>query len=216
MKTKSIWRRSAGFTLIETCVAIAIFGLVLTAIGLEFVSVVDHTLHTRADSDAESQARLIMARVSGHMRTAYFDVTDFPTMPAVKAVPVVSPVPLSSPTSSVTFYRVSKGGLATPVPVCSPGTPNQGSPCPPFELVTIALSTSNPGELDEMIAPQGAGAGAPSSPMPIGNNVTNFGVTALSNKQYNVTITVSEPSGHCVANACSFTLDNVIYVGGQE
>jgi|GEM_PF-2200539 len=208
-------KRSSGFTLVELLVAIAVLGLILTFIGLEFVSVVDNTLHTRASVDAEAQARIVMAKVSGQMRGAYFDETDYPTAAPAQQLAVVSPIPVpsASPTGLVVFYRVSKGGLATIPVTCATGA-NQGAPCPPFELVTIQMSTTNPGELDEIVTAQPAGS--PSSPTPIGQNVTNFGVTGISKNEFDVTLTVTQPSSRCVSDACSFTLNNVIYVGGQE
>ncbi len=52
MSRRQRFRRSEGFTLIEMLVVIGLVGLILTLIGLEFVAVVNHTLHTRAETDA--------------------------------------------------------------------------------------------------------------------------------------------------------------------
>jgi hypothetical protein len=161
-----------------------------------------------------------MSKVSNQLRAAYFDVSDYPNMPAANALPVVSPLPINSPTpvNYVVFYRVAKGGLASIPATCPTGASNFGAPCPPFELVTIQMSATTPGELDEIITPQPGGV--PSSPMPMAQNVTGFAVSPISESQqggqYNISITVTQPSGHCVAGGCSFTLDNVVYVGGQE
>src|SRR5579864_7930837 len=96
MSTRHELRRGDGFTLVEMLVSLGIIGLILTLIGLEFVGVVNHTLHTRANTDAESQARLIMSQVSTQLRTAYFDVSDYPTTAPAKWLPVVSPLPAPS------------------------------------------------------------------------------------------------------------------------
>src|ERR1700736_2279662 len=211
-------RQDAGFTLVETIVAVSIFGLVLTLIGLEFVGVVNHTLHTRADTDAEAQARLVMAKVSTQMRSAYFDWTDYPTQLAINALPVISPTPgvlaTATPANFVAFYRVSKNELSVIPPVCTPPASNAGAPCPKFDLVTIQMSTTKPGELDEIVTQMPSGV--PSSPMPIGQHVTAFDVTPIAESsdkggQYEVRVTVTQPSGQCVGNACTFTLDNIIY-----
>lgn len=214
MKRREKLRSAGGFTLVEMLVVISVFGLILTLIGLEFVSVVDNTLHTRANTDAESQARIVMGKVTTHMRTAFFDVTDaVPGSPR----PVASPYQTSAP--YVTFYRVAKGGLGGPIPPCpAGGIHNGGEPCPPYELVTIQMNALNPGELDEIITSMPGGNAQP--PIILGRNVTSFIVTSptTSSTQYNIDLTVSVPSGHCggPTKSCSFTLDNVVYVGGSE
>jgi prepilin-type N-terminal cleavage/methylation domain-containing protein len=202
-------KTSSGFTLVEMIVAVSIFGLILALIGFEFVSVVDKTLHTRANTDAEAQARLAMAKVSKDMRSGYFDYKDYP---AATPYPILSPLPGAS-AGYVAFYHVSKGGLGS-IPGTCTTSPNIGIPCPPFELVTIQMSPTTPGELDEITIPQPGGI--PSSPMPLAQHVSVFTVFALSSAEYDVKITVAQPSGHCVANACTFTLDNILYVGGQK
>ena len=214
MNARLARKRVRGFGIIDTLVAVAMFGLILTLIGLEFVGVVDDTLHTRANTDAESQARVIMAKVTSHMRTSFFDYTDFPAQPT--ALPVVSPTPTAS-AGYVTFYRVSKGSLAGPIPTCTAGPgQNAGAPCPSFELVTIQMNPLKPGELDEIITPMPSGVAQP--PIVLGRNVSAFTVTAQSATQYNVALTVSIPSSHCAGavRSCSFTLDSVVYIGGLQ
>jgi prepilin-type N-terminal cleavage/methylation domain-containing protein len=204
-----------GFTLIELMSVIVIVGLILTLLSFEFVSVVNSTLHSRANTDAESQARLIMSKVETHMRNAYFDYSDF-GRPG--ANPVVSPAPASS-AGYVFFYRSIPGQLdPTNMNLCA------GEPCPLFESVLIQMNPSVPGELDEIDTPQPNGT--PSKPEVLGTNVSNFTVTGeqlgTQSFQYSVALTVSEPSGHCTfdqntnQNACTFTLNDVVYVGGQE
>ncbi len=214
MTIKRAAQQSAGFTLVETIVAVSIVGLILTLVGLEFVGAVNHMLHTRADTDAESQARVIMSKVDTQMRSAYFDWTDFP-LPSASPYAVVSPQPVPSATADyVAFYRVSQGGMTVPVPTASPGAVNAGAPTPPYDLVTIEMSATKPGELDEVISPPLGGP--PSSPIPLGQNVSAFVVTAVPPNRYDVQLTVSQPSGQCANNACSFTLNDTVYVGGQQ
>jgi len=207
-------RRNYGFTLVEMITVVAVFGLILTLLGLEFVSVVDHTLHTRASTDAESQARIIMSKVETHLRTAYFDYTDFPSATATPAV--ASPLPASSatPAAFVTFYRVTPGSMATTPPTCAPSSPLKGALCPPFDLVTIQINPLIPGELDEIVTQLPSGVVEPT--IVLGTNVSNFGVTPVSSNRYDLSLTVTEPSTHCSGDACSFTLNDIVYVGGQD
>jgi prepilin-type N-terminal cleavage/methylation domain-containing protein len=210
--------QESGFTLVETIVAVSIVGLILTLVGLEFVGTVNHMLHTRAQTDAESQARVIMSKIDTQMRSAYFDWTDFP-LPSGSPLAVVSPQPAPSASADyIAFYRVSAGGMPVPVPTASPGTINAGAPAPPYDLVTIQMSTTKPGELDEIISPPLGGP--PSSPIPLGQNVSAFVVTfvntTVSGSRYDVQLTVSEPSGQCVNNACAYTLNDTVYIGGQQ
>jgi prepilin-type N-terminal cleavage/methylation domain-containing protein len=208
---------SRGFTLVEMITVVAILGLILTLLGYEFLSVISDTLRTRANTDAESQARVIMQKIDTHLRVAYYDYVDNPTPKTVE--PVVSPLPQSSatPVPYVVFYRVAAGGLANTTPqFCPAGTPIAGAPCPPFELVTIQLNPLNPGELDELITELPTMLQEP--PIVLGSNVTNFGVTAISLDEYNVSLTVTQPSSpnHCANNSCSFTLDDNVFVGGGQ
>jgi prepilin-type N-terminal cleavage/methylation domain-containing protein len=213
-------RHSGGFTLVEMLTVVAVIGLILTMLSLEFISVVSTTLHTRANTDAESQARTIMAKVDAHLRAAYFDYPDFP--PGASPVPVISPVPAASatPLGYVTFYRVRANQLATTPPTCGPNQPYvQGAPCPLFDQVTIELNPRVPGELDEIVQP--ASGGGTTATTVLGTGVTNFSVTPMGGGSpngylYQVQLTVSKPSAHCVANQCSFTLSDLIYVGGQQ
>lgn len=206
-------RLSGGFTVMEMITVIFIIGLILSLLGFEFVSVIDKTMHTRANTDAESQARIIMSKVETHMRTAYFDYVDY-NGPTASPNPVISPLPGSAATDFVIFYRVHAGALATTPPTACPAGPLVGAPCPPFDQVTIQFSPNTPGELDEDITEVSTGNVEP--PIVLGTNVSSFQVTGISPSQYQLTLTVSQPSGHCVNNQCSFTLSDVVYVGGQE
>jgi prepilin-type N-terminal cleavage/methylation domain-containing protein len=211
-------RLSRGFTLVEMITVVAILGLILTLLGYEFLSVISDTLRTRANTDAESQARIIMQKIDTHLRVAYYDYVDNPN-PLV-AEPIVSPTPMpvsATPVPYVVFYRVKAGGLANTTPIlCPKGYPIAGAPCPPFELVTIQLNPLNPGELDELITELPTMLQEP--PIVLGTNVTNFGVTAVSTDEYNITLTVTQPSSpnHCVDNSCSFTIDDNVFVRGGQ
>jgi hypothetical protein len=73
--------------------------------------------------------------------------------------------------------------------------------------------------LDEIITPEPGGTAEPVNIL--GTNVSAFTVTALD-ERYDINLTVTEPSGNCVfdaslgKNACSFTLNDVVYVGGTQ
>lgn len=210
-------RRNSGFTLVEMITVVAVFGLILTLLGLEFVSVVSTTLHTRANTDAESQARIIMSKVETHLRVAYYDYVDNPPGSPVPVASPLPPLPGASPmpTPFVTFYRVSAGGLVgsgTPTLCTVQGVSNV--PCPPFELVTIQINPLKLGELDELITP--VKSGVQEAPIVLGTNVSSFNILPVSTSRYDVSLTVTEPSSHCVNDQCSFTLNDVVYVGGQE
>ena len=87
--------------------------------------------------------------------------------------------------------------------------------CPPFELVTIQLNPLNKTELDEVVTQLPSGIVEPT--IVLGTNVTQFLVTPVSSNRYDLTLTVSEGNNsHCVGNACSFTLNDIVYVGGQD
>lgn len=160
-----------------------------------------------------------MSKVETHLRTAYYDYVD---APAGSPNPVVAPVPgPSTPSTFVTFYRVQPGQMPNPAPTC-PGSSLKGAPCPPFELVTIQLNPLTPTELDEIVTLEPSGKVEPTTIL--GNNVSNFGVTAVEDSsgvgvpggEYDIALTVTEPSNHCVNDQCSFTLNDVVYLGGQQ
>jgi prepilin-type N-terminal cleavage/methylation domain-containing protein len=207
-------RRVRGFTLVEMIVVVAVIGLILSLVSLEFISVVSTVLHTRANTDAESQARTAMSKIGSQVRSSYWDYVDYPPF---QDTGVASPQPGTTTVPYIAFYRVTPGSLVSmPNPCTSPGV-NFGAPCPPFELVTIELSATTPGELDEIITPQPNGP--PSSPMPIAYNVSDFEVTSVSSagftNKYDIRLQVSQPSTHCTSNSCTYTLDNVIFAGGN-
>jgi prepilin-type N-terminal cleavage/methylation domain-containing protein len=196
-----------GFTLIEMLVVVGIFGLILTAIGLEFSGVVSHTLHTRANTDAEGGARIMLTGVSDEMRAAFPDLTDFPLGPP----PTVTQPAVNSTGPVAQFYRVHQGSLGDPIPACA--APNNLAPCPPFDVVTIQIDPLKPGVLEKLAQP--VAGGGPSVRTVLGTNVTQFAVTSNGDgTRYSVDITVAAPSSHCRNNACTFTLDNVVYIGG--
>ena len=116
---------------------------------------------------------------------------------------------------------VSAGGLVGTPTLCPSKYAIPGAPCPPFEQVTIQLDPLRPGVLEEIVAPMTlAGPGPAEPPIVLGNNVTSFGVTppsASSTNRYDLALTVTiGPNSHCVNNLCSFTLNDSVYVGGQE
>jgi prepilin-type N-terminal cleavage/methylation domain-containing protein len=202
--------RSRGFTIIEMLTVVAILGLILSLVSLEFINVVSDTLHTRADTDAEAQARLAMSKISTQMRTGYWDYIDFPN-PSPTPYPVVSPLPNTTTLPYVAFYRAVPGDLSAGMPVLGNGAPNTT-----FELVTFQMNALQPGELDEVTTVQPNGVA--STPMPIAQDVSDFEVTADPTifGKYDVRITVSIPSSHCTSNNCTFTLDSVVYAGGTQ
>src|SRR5579872_274965 len=203
MRTRGRLRHNRGFTLVEMLTVLVVLGLVLSMIGLEFYGVVSNTLHTRANMDAESIARLGMSKVSNEMRLAFPDTTDNLALPAV-----VQPAATAGPVAD--FFKVHQGSLGQPIPVCPALSLNPGAPCPPYDEVVIQINPKVPGELDEIITPV---KGKTLPAIVLARNVTGFSVTP-SGTQYDVEITVTAPSSHCVSNGCSFTLDNAIYVGG--
>jgi hypothetical protein len=200
-------------------IVLVLVGLILTLLGFELVSAVGDTLHTRANIDAESQARVTMQKIDTHLRVAYYDYVDDPN-PGTP-LPVISPIPAPTPSAApyITFYRVASGGLSSTNPQQCKGSigsggplANSGAPCPPFELVTIQLNPSVPGELDEIVTP--LPGTTQNRPVVLGTDVTNFGVTALSSDEFQITLTVSVPSWQCATNRCSFTLSHDVFVAG--
>ena len=128
---------------------IIILGLVLSMIGLEFYGVVSNTLHTRANMDAESMARITMSKVSNEMRLAFPDFTD--NLPQ-KAVVQPGGLP-ATPGPIAEFFTVQPGSLVPGAPICGPTHPNANGPCPPFNDVVIQINPKIPGELDETVTP---------------------------------------------------------------
>lgn len=211
-------RQLRGFSILEMLMVCVILGLVLSMIGYEFVGVVSTALHTRANTDAQAQSRLIMTKVEHEMHAAFPDISDCPSFPDAKNCPsplgtlvVVQPAPKGTPGPVAEFYRVRQGSLNVAIPKC----PTTQRPCPPYDLVTIQLNALVPGELDETVQPA-TGAG-PSSTTVIGNNVSSFTVAPdqlSGSSDYTIDLTVSIPSTHCTSNACDYTLNSVVYVGG--
>src|SRR5579872_4308126 len=198
---------SRGFTLLEMLTVVVVVGLVLSMMGLEFYGVVSNTLHTRANMDAETMARLAAAKVNKEMRLAAQDTTDNLAQPAI-----VQPGGATKPTPGpiAEFYRVQQGSLGQAIPICG-GTINPGAPCPPFDDVVIQIDPKVPGELDEIVTP--VKTGIAETPIVLARNVTGFTVTP-NGSQYDLAITITTPSTHCVSNGCSFTINTAVYSGG--
>lgn len=214
-----------GFTLVEMVTSVAIVGLILLLIGYEFDASLSNLIHTRSNRDMESNARIVMTKVTNRLRTAspwVFNPAPPPPPAGVHQV-IMIPVPVTTPgaTSNVLqFYRVRPGSLANPAAIPTPGN----VPNPPYDLVTIQRSTcptpgctdTSPNYLVETAVDAQTGAQS-EPPLVLGNDVTNFSVTATGNlfpAKVDVSLTVVSPGPRCTP-VCSYVANNSIWVGGD-
>jgi prepilin-type N-terminal cleavage/methylation domain-containing protein len=217
-------RLNRGFTLVEMITSVAIVGLILVLIGYEFDASLGNLIHTRSNRDMESNARVVMSKVTNRLRSASPWVFNPSPPPTGSHQVILSPVPATSPpaTSNVLqFYRVRPGSLVNAGGI---HTDADGLPDPPYDIVTIQRSTCptigctdpSPNYLVES-AVDAQTLAQTEPPMVLGKDVTNFLVTAtgpVSPAQVDISLTVASTSSRCDAK-CSYTTNSSIWVGGD-
>jgi prepilin-type N-terminal cleavage/methylation domain-containing protein len=219
-----------GFTLVEMLTAAVIIGLILLLIGYEFDAVLGHLLHTRANRDIESNARIAVNKVTNRLRTAspwVFNQGPF-TAPFDVDTVIQQPIPASTPGTSsavLQFYRVRPGSLSNAAAIPTPAPAN--IPTPPYDLVTIQRTTCpypkcidpSPNYLVETAVD--ALSNTPSEPpLVLARDVSNFLVTATGDPkghaaQMDILLTVVTNDPKCNPH-CSYTTESSVWVGGDQ
>lgn len=210
---------SRGFTLLEVMTSVFILGLILLLIGYEFDHTVSHMLHTQSNVDAESNARVIMAKIETGLRAAT------PNLQAPNNTQIMlNPLTVGSSTS-LSYKRVHQGALSDPNKV----NLVNGAPAPAFDDVTIqcktACSPTTPDQLvetsvDDLLH-------TPVSSRTIGHDVTNFSVDYnggdSATGQVTIHLSVAHPfdakrnnytTSRCNPT-CIFTVESSVEVGSS-
>ncbi len=178
-----------GTTLVELMMAMVVLGFVMSLAAFEFQSVVAQHSFVESHLSAEQQSRIAIARVTGAVRQASAEVTDFPGTPAP---PVINPV--ATPGNAIEYYQVS--GLS---PGLLPIVNGRPEPC--YNDVTIQYQKPSPGqtegEITEDVKP--VAAPCPQFTYPpttiLAQNVEGFTVSPNTNKNafargYDISLTI--------------------------
>jgi len=175
-----------AFTLIEMLFAMTILGIVLGLITLEFTAAIQNFRFSNAHLDAETQARVAMAKVNDVMKMGTPDVNDPPCVANSQKCSVLANfLQVASPNGSVSFFEVTDdhsdpGHLSDAGMTLNPGN---GEPKPQYEVVTILLdNVKNELDLcrikDTSFDPASPCAGSTGTQV-LAYDVTNFNVTPI-------------------------------------
>jgi prepilin-type N-terminal cleavage/methylation domain-containing protein len=204
-----------GFTLLEMMTSVFIIGLILLLIGYEFDGALNKLLHNQSNRDLESNARVVMTKVTNRLRAATVD-PQLPTSPGCN--PCADDVILSpnGTSNTLSFIRVRPGSLTNPASI---PVDKNNNPIPPYDIVTIQIGTgAGVGPLADKLIETDVDptTKAVISTETLGDHVTAFQVDnhgTSKNGAVDVTITTSSYSSRCYQN-CNFTMTNSVYVGG--
>jgi prepilin-type N-terminal cleavage/methylation domain-containing protein len=179
-------RTARGFTLIEMLTAMFVLGVVLTLTVSEFTYAIANFRWTNAHLDAETQARVAMARINDLMKMGTPDILNSNCIKDELKCSVIEPAaPLQNSTdgnSSISFYEVTNstadaGHLSPSMTVDA-----SGNPLPTYDVVTVLYQ---PPDLIECTTTVAAFEANPSQPclnvgvQTIAYDVTAFGITPL-------------------------------------
>jgi len=217
MRLRRPARQKRGFTVLEVMTSVFIIGLILLLIGYEFDGALNKLLHDQSNTDMESNARLVMTKVSNRLRAATVD-PQLPPGVGCSPKPCSNDVILSpnGTSNSLSFVRVRPGSLFDPTKI----TVTKNTPTPPYDIVTIQIGTgSGVGSVaDKLIETDvDAQSGLLISTETLGDHVTGFTVNnhgSTHDAAVDVTVTTASYSSRC-NQKCSFTMTSSVYVGGS-
>ena len=179
-------RTARGFTLIEMLTAMFVLGVVLTMTVTEFSYAIANFRWTNSHLDAETQARVAMARINDLMKMGTPNILDNTCITdELKCTVIEKAAPLINSTdgnTSISFYEVTNntadGGHLSP----SMNHDASGDPEPTYNVVTVLYQ---PPDLVECTTSVAAFEANPTQPclnvsvQTIAFDVTAFGITPL-------------------------------------
>jgi type II secretory pathway pseudopilin PulG len=194
-----------GMTIPELLIS---FGVLLLVLGLAtalFKQAFTHVTLTTENMTNEQSARVAMARINNSLSQASVDANSTDTSSGTPAPAVISAMPVATSTPTITFYRVY---TLDPTAIQT-GITN--APEPQYYVHIIAYDPVKQ-QVDEYSMDYQtvykAGAASP-APTILARNVTNFGVMAISNVEYQFQITVNNIDNPTQAEAPYTLVDNV-------
>jgi prepilin-type N-terminal cleavage/methylation domain-containing protein len=178
-------RTARGFTLIEMLTAMFVLGIVLTLTVSEFTYAIANFRWTNAHLDAETQARVAMARINDLMKMGTPDIltTQCAKQNTCSVIDVNAKLQNGTDANtSISFYEVTNNtadvGHLSPTML----TNASGEPQPSYNVVTILYQPPN---LVECVQTQANFDANPTQPclnvgvQTIAYDVTAFGITPL-------------------------------------
>jgi len=194
-----------GMTVIELVIS---FGVLLLVLGLAtalFKQAFTHVTLTTENMTNEQAARVAMAKINSSLSQASVDANSTDTNQGTPAPAVISVFPTATSTPGITFYRVY-----TLDPAAIP-TGTTLAPEPQYYVHIIAYDAAAQQVKEYSMDYQTVyKVGGPSpAPIIIANNVTDFGIMAISPTEYQFQITVNNINMATQAEAPYTLVDNV-------
>jgi type II secretory pathway pseudopilin PulG len=194
-----------GMTIPELLIS---FGILLLVLGLAtalFKQAFTHVTLTTENMTNEQSARVAMARVNNSLSQASVDANSGDTGNGTPAPAIISSMPPATSTPAITFYRVY---TLDPTAI---QTGSSKAPEPKYYVHIISYDpvaqTVNEYSMDYNQVYKAGGASP--APTVLAKNVTNFGIMAISNVEYQFQITVNNIDNPTQAEAPYTLVDNV-------